>query len=123
MSRNSTDWLGFRNTGLLSFGEEAESVEAAEAAAAKRINITRPDRRWSLAGGLLFNADVAAVVDPGTPSVPEPLYVTRSAEPSSSKGNGKSTDAAKANREKSEEVRNQHTHGWRGSLKPSPFDE
>lgn len=54
---------------------------------------------------------VSAVVDPGTPSVPEPLYESRTAEPSSSKGNGKPTSAANASREQSEEVRNRHPHG------------
>ncbi|GHJ87261.1 hypothetical protein NliqN6_3663 [Naganishia liquefaciens] len=44
-----------KNTGLLSFGEEAETQEAAERAAAKRKNITRPD-----------------LIDSGT-SVPSPL--------------------------------------------------
>lgn len=52
----------------------------------------------------------SAVVDPGTPSVPEPLYETRTAQPSSSKGDVKSTNV-KASRDKSEEVRNRHTHG------------
>ncbi|KAI5453366.1 Peptidyl-prolyl isomerase cwc27 [Naganishia albida] len=74
-----------KNTGLLSFGEEAESVEAAEAAAAKRINISRPD-----------------LVDPGTPSVPAPTFDSKPAEPSSSKTEGKSP-TTKASREKSEE--------------------
>ncbi|KAJ9122367.1 hypothetical protein QFC22_001789 [Naganishia vaughanmartiniae] len=57
--RRETRKKAKKNTGLLSFGEEAETQEAAEAAAAKRKKISRPD-----------------LVDPEE-SIPVPLKETR----------------------------------------------
>ncbi|KAJ9100584.1 hypothetical protein QFC21_003628 [Naganishia friedmannii] len=71
--RRETRKKAKKNTGLLSFGEEAEAQEAAEAAAAKRKKISRPD-----------------LVDPEE-SIPVPVEETRRGQsPSSST---KRTDA------------------------------